>query len=83
MAYGRSQRWQYITPMPSATLSRDSSLRRKGRKEDLVNKKKKKREDQKCPVGRRLFRWIVMACRECHALEPSRKQKIMLQEHVK
>ncbi|XP_028793000.1 uncharacterized protein LOC114748714 [Neltuma alba] len=82
MAYGCSQRWQYITPVPATALSRDSSLRRKGKKEDFVNKKKK-REDQRFPFGRRLFRWIVMACKECHALEPSRKERIKLRENVK
>ncbi|KAI9083636.1 hypothetical protein K1719_034578 [Acacia pycnantha] len=86
MVYGCSQRWQYITPVPATSLSRDSSLRRKGKKEDLVNMKKKtttKKEDQRLPIGRRFFRWIVMACKECHALEPSRKEKIKLQENVK
>lgn len=87
MVYGCSQRWQFITPVPAATLSRESSLRRKGKKEDLVNKKKekkkKKREEQRLPIGRRFFRWIVMACKECHALEPSRKEKITLQDNVK
>ncbi|XP_027355298.1 uncharacterized protein LOC113865123 [Abrus precatorius] len=77
-AYGRSQRWQYITPVP--VLNRDGSMRTKrnmqqGKKKDKKNKKKKeklKKKGVKLRFGRRIFRWFVMACRECHAMEPSK-----------
>ncbi|KAK7317711.1 hypothetical protein RJT34_02163 [Clitoria ternatea] len=77
-AYGCSQRWQYITPVP--VLNRDGSIRRKrdvkqGKKKEEEgtkrNNNKKKNKGVKLRFGRRIFRWFVMACRECHAMEPS------------
>ncbi|KAK7313070.1 hypothetical protein VNO77_37446 [Canavalia gladiata] len=80
-AYGCSQRWQYITPVPM--LNRDGSLRKKrdtqqGKKKEegtkIRNKKKEKKVKKRVKLrfGRRIFRWFAMACRQCHAMEPSK-----------
>lgn len=83
-AYGCSQRWQYITPVPG--LNRDASKRRRGddmrqgKKKEGTKKRKSKQKQKKEKVssgvrlrfGRRILRWFVMACRECHAIEPSK-----------
>ncbi|KAF3442018.1 hypothetical protein FNV43_RR15934 [Rhamnella rubrinervis] len=86
--YGSSQRWQFITPVPasSSSLSRESSRRRKT--EDVANNEEAIRVKKqagsgggqvvvKQQLGRRLFRWFVSACKECHAIEPSRKDKVL------
>lgn len=86
--YGSSQRWQFITPVPAASssLSRESSRRRKT--EVVVNNEESIRAKKqagggggqvvvKQQLGRRLFRWFVSACKECHAIEPSRKDKVL------
>ncbi|RYR20951.1 hypothetical protein Ahy_B03g066175 [Arachis hypogaea] len=91
--YGCSQRWQYLTPVPA--LNRDASKKRTGevkqkKKEDKKTKKKKmmkkKNKEKKVRLrfGRKIFRWFVMACRECHAMEPSKikKKHIMSQQNV-
>ncbi|KAI4333649.1 hypothetical protein L6164_018429 [Bauhinia variegata] len=79
--YGSSQRWQYITSVPA--LSRDASRRRKGEQERKeAVKRKKQTAAGSSKFGRRILRWLMMACRECHAMEPSRKDEI-LQENVK
>lgn len=80
-----SQRWQYITPVPAA-LSRDGSVRRRGdtnqgkKKKDKGTKRNNNNNDNnnknkgvRLGFGRRILRWFVMACRECHAMEPSSK----------
>ncbi|RZC08929.1 hypothetical protein D0Y65_015582 [Glycine soja] len=84
-----SQRWQYITPVPTA-LSRDGSVRKR---RDTNQGKKKKKKDKgsksnnnknkdnnnknnkgvRLRFGKRILRWFLMACRECHAMEPSSK----------
>ncbi|TKY66491.1 hypothetical protein E2542_SST09365 [Spatholobus suberectus] len=86
-AYGYSQRWQYITPVPA--LNREGSVRRtrdaqqgkkdKGTKRKHNDKKKNKQSKKemgnkgvRLRFGRRILRWFVMACRECHAMEPSK-----------
>lgn len=82
--YGCSQRWQYITPMPA--LNREGSLRRRTdtnqeKDKGIMRRKKKKKKSKKSKkenkgvrlrFGRRILRWFVMACRECHAMEPSK-----------
>ncbi|KAF1896405.1 hypothetical protein Lal_00034103 [Lupinus albus] len=77
-AYGCSKRWQYITPVPS--LNRVASKRRSGdmKQENKKEKGKKKKKRKKEKVSgvrlrflRKILRWFVMACRECHAMEPS------------
>ncbi|KAF3442019.1 hypothetical protein FNV43_RR15935 [Rhamnella rubrinervis] len=85
--YGSSQRWQFITPVPaSSSLSRESSSRRKteavaSNNEDSIRAKKQTggggQVIVKQQLGRRLFRWFVSACKECHAIEPSRKDKVL------
>ncbi|MED6200652.1 hypothetical protein PIB30_087320 [Stylosanthes scabra] len=96
--YGCSQRWQYITPVPA--LNRDASKKRtakvkqkKKMKEEKKSTKKikknnnmeKKKTKVRLRFGRKILRWFVMACRECHAMEPSKikkKKHIMSQENV-
>ncbi|KAL1363430.1 hypothetical protein AAHE18_03G148800 [Arachis hypogaea] len=92
--YGCSQRWQYLTPVPA--LNRDASKKRTGevkqkKKEDKKTKKKKKMMKKKnkekkvrLRFGRKILRWFVMACKECHAMEPSKikKKHIMSQQNV-
>jgi len=69
-SYGCSQRWQYITPVPAA-LNRDISKRRKQQRAKRKEKKKiKKRVSLR--VVRSIFRWFFIACRQCHAMEPSK-----------
>ncbi|OIW08244.1 hypothetical protein TanjilG_15205 [Lupinus angustifolius] len=91
-AYGCSKRWQYLTPVPS--LNRVASKRKSGdmkRENKKKNKKeeegKKKRKNEKVRgvrlrFGRKILRWFVMACRECHAMEPSnaKSKEIKLQK---
>jgi len=69
-------------------LNREGSLRRrtdtnqvkdkgtmKKKKKNKNNKKKSKKENKgvRLRFGRRILRWFVMACRECHAMEPSKR----------
>lgn len=71
--------------MPAA-LSRDGSVRRRGdtnqgkKKKDKGTKRNNNNNDNnnknkgvRLGFGRRILRWFVMACRECHAMEPSSK----------
>nr|XP_023929684.1 uncharacterized protein LOC112040992 [Quercus suber]POE89189.1 hypothetical protein CFP56_59783 [Quercus suber] len=72
--YGSSQRWQYITPVP--VLSRESSRRKKVEpvgKEVRTKKRTQERKVTSSWFGWRFLWWFVSACRECHAMEPSRK----------
>ncbi|XP_058745889.1 uncharacterized protein LOC131618739 [Vicia villosa] len=68
-SYGCSQRWQYIMPVP-AGLNRDASKRRKQKRAKREKKKRKKRVSLQ--FVRRIFRWFFIACRQCHAMEPSK-----------
>ncbi|KAL4311474.1 hypothetical protein GQ457_01G004390 [Hibiscus cannabinus] len=76
--YGDSQRRQYITAVP--VLKREVSRRKNcgvARKDALRGKKQgdhhqEKRRSEPCLRFSRLF---LLACRECHAMEPSRKQE--------
>ncbi|XP_062086998.1 uncharacterized protein LOC133793718 [Humulus lupulus] len=84
--YGYSQRWQFMAPVPA--LSREASLRR--RKEVSGSHNKNHNEDRgslpklkdrtavvrRPRFGRRFFRWFLTACKECHAIEPSKKKKV-------
>lgn len=69
--YPPVQRWQFMAPAP--VLNRRASLRRKGEYE----KRKESSEKRKCykrkGYCRMFFRWIVSTCKECHAMEPSKK----------
>ncbi|CAK7327767.1 unnamed protein product [Dovyalis caffra] len=84
--YGSSQRWQHIMPVPTAALKREDSRRKSGGiliKEGLSNKKQVKRgKRQRSGLWRRFFRSFLVACRECHAMEPSSKDD-MLQGNIK
>ncbi|KGN55114.1 probable membrane-associated kinase regulator 3 [Cucumis sativus] len=56
-----------------------SDLRRKKRraeKTSTARKKKKKKKKKNMWFGRKVFRWIILVCKECHAIEPSRKDEI-------
>ncbi|KAL2327618.1 hypothetical protein Fmac_021045 [Flemingia macrophylla] len=48
----------------------NNNKKNKKSKKETVNKGMKLR----LKFGRRIFRWFVMACRECHAMEPSIKR---------
>ncbi|GAU21319.1 hypothetical protein TSUD_372130 [Trifolium subterraneum] len=65
-SYGCSQRWQYITHVPVA-LNRDASKRRKRKR---AKKKMKKRVSLQ--FVRRILGWFFIACRQWHAMEPSK-----------
>ncbi|KAI3716254.1 hypothetical protein L6452_23468 [Arctium lappa] len=60
-----AQRWQFMAPIP--VLNRRSSRRRKGSPE----KTESGRRNGCC---RRFFRWLVSTCKECHAMEPSKRE---------
>lgn len=85
--YGSSQRWQIVTPLPY--LSRETSRRNRSGKENVnvinekvIRKKKQVRVGKKIvmvkPIrlGLRFLKWFMSSCRECHAIEPSRKGKV-------
>lgn len=78
--YGNSQRWQFIKQAP--VLSREPSHRRKAGatvEVDGSTRQKKvavEKRRMKPGIGWRFFRSIMSACRECHAMEPSRKTNI-------
>ncbi|OMO88953.1 hypothetical protein CCACVL1_08089 [Corchorus capsularis] len=84
--YGDSQRWQYITPIP--TLKRDVSKRKDGGvgvNKDALRAKKQvdhhHHHQEKSIISSRaksgpclrIFRLFLLICRECHAMEPSKK----------
>ncbi|KAK7370657.1 hypothetical protein VNO78_37385 [Psophocarpus tetragonolobus] len=56
---------------------KDKGIKRKNNDHKNDNNKKKKNKSKKehkrmrLRFGRRILRWFVMACRECHAMEPS------------
>ncbi|XVE80109.1 hypothetical protein DITRI_Ditri14bG0112800 [Diplodiscus trichospermus] len=77
--YGDSQRWQYITAVP--VLKREASRRKNSEvmvKEAMRAKKQGQGDHHREKSGHclRLFRLFLLACRECHAMEPSRKQDV-------
>ncbi|KAK8622709.1 hypothetical protein V6N13_117613 [Hibiscus sabdariffa] len=80
--YGDSQRRQYITAVP--VLKREVSRRKNcgvARKDALRGKKQGDHHQEKSATkGRsepclRFSRLFLLACRECHAMEPSGKQE--------
>ncbi|CAJ2645463.1 hypothetical protein L195_g023852 [Trifolium pratense] len=71
-SHGCSQRRQYITPVPVA-LNRDASKRRKQKRAKREAKKKMKKRVSLRFV-RRILGWFFIACRQCHAMEPSKAQ---------
>ncbi|KAF9666759.1 hypothetical protein SADUNF_Sadunf16G0262100 [Salix dunnii] len=86
--YGSSQRWQHIMPVPAAVLKREDSRRKSGGilvEEGLISSKKqvKKGKGDRAGIWRRFFRSFLVACRECHAMEPSARDIDMLPENIK
>ncbi|KAM6584576.1 hypothetical protein CsatB_011578 [Cannabis sativa] len=89
--YGSSQRWQFMAHPVPALSRETSLRRRKtevsgnnnknpnDEERRSIPKKKKKRTVvvKRLRFGRtpRIFRWFFAACRECHAIEPSKKKK--------
>ncbi|XVF04256.1 hypothetical protein REPUB_Repub05bG0067000 [Reevesia pubescens] len=82
--YGDSQRWQYITAVP--VLKREVSRRKNNGvvvKEALRAKKQGDHHQEKSTnrgksgACLRFFRLFLLVCRECHAMEPSRKQYVV------
>ncbi|CAL5405886.1 unnamed protein product [Camellia sinensis] len=65
--YGSSQRWQFITPVP--VLNRQVSRRQSKKGE----KKGDNGSGERAGFGRRFLRWFMSACKECHAIEPSKR----------
>ncbi|KAG5254955.1 membrane-associated kinase regulator [Salix suchowensis] len=86
--YGSSQRWQHIMPVPAAVLKREDSRRKSGGilvEEGLISSRKhvEKGKRDRAGIWRRFFRSFLVACRECHAMEPSARDIDMLQENIK
>ncbi|XVF70164.1 hypothetical protein PTKIN_Ptkin11bG0139300 [Pterospermum kingtungense] len=82
--YGDSQRWQYITAMP--VLKREISRKKNSGvtvKDTLRAKKQGDLRQERSNTRRksgpclRLFRLFLLVCRQCHAMEPSRKQDVV------
>lgn len=63
--YLPAQRWQFMAPVP--VLNRRTSQRRKGSPEKEESSRRK-------GCCRRFFRWLVSTCKQCHAMEPSKKE---------
>ncbi|KAJ9182920.1 hypothetical protein P3X46_006853 [Hevea brasiliensis] len=81
--YGSSQRWQHVTPIPA--LKPEDSKRKKGSevaaKQGLMRNKKEGnhqqgKKDKSSGICQRFFRSFLVACRECHAMEPSTEDDI-------
>uniref|UniRef100_A0A803NWC2 Uncharacterized protein n=1 Tax=Cannabis sativa TaxID=3483 RepID=A0A803NWC2_CANSA len=89
--YGSSQRWQFMAhPVPALSretslrrrkteVSGNNNKTHNDEERRSIPKKKKKRTVivKRLRFGRtpRIFRWFFAACRECHAIEPSKKKK--------
>ncbi|OAY28714.1 uncharacterized protein LOC110600883 [Manihot esculenta] len=87
--YGSSQRWQHIVSVPPAMKREDSRRKNVGVavvNPGLMNKKdsdhQKEKKGKSLGICRKIFRSFLVACRECHAIEPSREEDI-LQGNVK
>lgn len=70
-----SRRWQHITPVFQS--SNGGGIKVGGRKKKTTARKKKKKAEER--RGSKLMKWwkrilkvVVLACRECHAMEPQR-----------
>ncbi|KAF5728036.1 hypothetical protein HS088_TW21G00179 [Tripterygium wilfordii] len=74
--YGASRRWQIIAPVVPV-LNRDLSRKRSkiGADRGVRGKKQesKKSREVKPGIWRRFFRYFLVACRQCHAMESSVK----------
>ncbi|ESQ30108.1 hypothetical protein EUTSA_v10012165mg [Eutrema salsugineum] len=76
-----SRRWQHITPVFKREWSVKSNgaagIKVSGRKKKTARRRKKKKAEES--KGSKLMKWwkmilkaVVLACRECHAMEPQR-----------
>ncbi|KAM7498685.1 hypothetical protein LguiA_023099 [Lonicera macranthoides] len=75
-----SKRWQFIAPAP--VLSQQVSRRRNGGSgvgEVRVKGGGGGGEEKRGWWGRRFFRSFLSACRECHAIEPARRKRGVIQ----
>lgn len=67
--------------MPVPALKREDSRRKNGRvlvKEGLSDKKQgKKAKKEILGLCQKIFRSFLVACRECHAMEPSTKDDVL------
>ncbi|PWA57287.1 hypothetical protein CTI12_AA410690 [Artemisia annua] len=66
-----AQRWQFMAPVP--VLNRRTSQKRKGEDEKRKGSPKNKICNKKKGFCQRFFRWLASSCKECHAMEPSKK----------
>ncbi|KAJ4841142.1 hypothetical protein Tsubulata_006435 [Turnera subulata] len=84
--YGSSQRWQHIVPVPA--LVREDSRRKSSSghgasvKEGPVRSKKhcerkQKKKKKRFGIWRKIFFSIFVACRHCHAMEPTIKAEML------
>ncbi|BAT89493.1 hypothetical protein LR48_Vigan08g022000 [Vigna angularis] len=57
------------------TMRNNNKEKKNNNKNKNKKKKKSKKENKgvRLRFGRRILRWFVMACRECHAMEPSKR----------
>lgn len=69
--YLPAQRWQFMAPVP--VLNRRTSQRRKCEDEKRKRSSENKKFSKKKGYCRRFFLWLVSTCKECHAMEPSKK----------
>ncbi|KAJ0865590.1 hypothetical protein HanRHA438_Chr12g0542131 [Helianthus annuus] len=69
--YRPAQRWQFMAPVP--VLNRPTSQRRKADYEKQKGSPEKTKYTRRKGYCQRFFRWIVSTCKECHAMEPSKK----------
>ncbi|CAN7018669.1 hypothetical protein IGI04_021354 [Brassica rapa subsp. trilocularis] len=75
-----TRRWQHITPVfkrEGSVKSNGGGIKVGGRKKKTVRGKKKKKAEER--RGSKLMKWwkrvlkaVMLACRECHAMEPQR-----------
>lgn len=80
-----TRRWQHITPVfkrEGSVKSNGGGIKvggRKKKKKTVSGKKKKKKKAEEKRRGSKLMKWwrrvlkaVMLACRECHAMEPQR-----------
>lgn len=78
--YGSYSRgWQHITPVfkrEGSVRSNGGGIKVGGRKKKMARKNKKKTEERRSSKlmkwWRRILKVVMLACRECHAMEPQR-----------
>ncbi|KAA8526816.1 hypothetical protein F0562_008955 [Nyssa sinensis] len=77
--YGSSQRWQFITPAP--VLKHQVSHQKKAEimalEELRLKNQAKDKARKRSGLCRRFFRSFVSACKECHAIQPSKRNDVL------